>query len=76
MGEMADFALDGISFEAEFESEEDITLKTSEKSCKYCGAGGLSWAKAGDESKNSSWRLVDSDGNLHSCKAFKMEEGK
>lgn len=31
--------------------------------CKYCGASGLEWV----EIEEGKWRLINSDGDVHSC---------
>lgn len=45
-------------FEDHGEDIEDFS-----KTCKYCGASGLEWVELAE----GKWRLINSDGDVHSC---------
>ena len=50
------------------EYEDQFDQDPREIECKYCQALGLYWSK-----QEQGWRLVDKEGNLHSCMINKLK---
>ena len=82
MGEMADMAIEqGIAqmtdqdYEPDYDSSRWKDVPTvrrgsmyrhEKKTCRYCGEHGFKWTNLGKEG----WRLIDEDGELHTCKEY------
>ena len=70
MGEMADWVLETIVLPGDDDGTEDPWIPCG-KVCRYCGAENLHWEKT----KAGSWRLFESDNQIHTCSSYKSKGG-
>lgn len=70
MGEMADL----LMYEDPLDCD-DSWEPPSLVACKYCNEGGLMWAPSFPMPPAGPWRLLNSEGQVHSCKEYWLKEG-